>query len=203
MTSTQASTKSNDWQQQANQYLLQKSYTQAAYLYEQAVAAEPEVKSHYWYLGLMLLLEGKEVEAQMTWMLGMAKGESEQIEPWTVELLEVLQMEAERQEALENYQLAWGIRQHIQEIAPANVNNLLYSIALSIQLGTFTGDDLATLGIIELLQTEKFAVNFNLLLPVLQKVLNCFPEHPNVLTFTEACVEVIEKLIKLITSFSY
>jgi len=82
----------------------------------------------------MLLLQRQETEAQMTWMLGLAEGEPEQIELWTTELIQVLQIEAEQQETLEDYQLAWVIRQHIQEIAPLNVNNLLHSIRLSIQL---------------------------------------------------------------------
>lgn len=188
MTSAQASTNTADWQQQANQYLLQGDYTRAVYLYEQAIAVEPEAKSNYWYLGLMLLLQGQEAEAQMTWMLGMAEGEPKQIEQWTAQLIQVLQIEAERQEALEDYQLAWAIRQHIQEIAPADVNNLLHSIALSIQLETFTGENLAASGIFELLQTEGLTVDSNLLLLILQKLLNYAPEHPDVLTFTEACL---------------
>ncbi len=188
MTSAQTSINADDWQQQANQYLLQGDYTQAAYLYEQAITAEPEVKSYYWHLGLMLLLQGQEAEAQMTWMLGMAEGEPEEIERWTAQLMQVLQLEAERQESLGDYQLAWAIRQHIQEIAQTDVNNLLHSIALSIQLGTFTGENLTATGIIELLQAEESAVDSNLLLLVLQSVLNYAPDHPAVLTFTEACL---------------
>lgn len=203
MTSAQTSTNVNDWQQQANQYLLQGNYTQAANLYEQAIVAEPEVKSYYWYLGLMLLLQEQETEAQMTWMLGMAEGESQQIEQWTVELIQVLLIEAERQETLEDYQLAWAIRQHIQELAPVDINNLLYCIALSIQLGTFTAESLTTSGIIELLQAEELAFDSNLLLLVLEKILNYSSEHPDVLPFTEACLRRVHEpqlLIELITS---
>ncbi len=186
MTSAQASTNATDWQQRADQYLLQGDYTQAAYLYEQAIAAEPEVKSHYWHLGLMLLLQGQEAEAQATWLLAMAEGEPEQIEQWTAQLMQVLQIEAQRQEALADCQLAWAIRQHMQEIAPADVNNLLHSIVLSIHLGTFTGENLTA--IIELLQAEESAVDSDLLLLVLQKVLNYAPDDPVVLTFTETCL---------------
>lgn len=203
MTSAQASTNINDWQQQANQYLLLGDYTQVAHLYEQAIVAEPEVKSYYWHLGLMLLLQEQETEAQMTWMLGMAEGEPQQIEQWTVELIQVLLIEAERRETLEDYQLAWAIRQHIQELAPADINNLLYVIALSIELGTFTGDSFTTSGIIELLQAEELAFDSNLLLLVLEKVLNYSPEHPDVLIFSEACLRRVydpQAFIELITS---
>ncbi|WP_250124204.1 O-linked N-acetylglucosamine transferase, SPINDLY family protein [Chroococcidiopsis sp. CCMEE 29] len=188
MTFAQASPNTADWQQQANQYLLQANYTQAAYLYEQAIATEPEAKSYYWHLGLMLLLQGQEAEAQMAWVLGMAEGEPEQIEQWTAELIQILQVEAQRQEALEDYQLAWAIRQHIQEIAPTNVNNLLHGILLSIQLETFTGENLTASGIIELLEANESAVDSNLLVLVLQKILNYSPDHPDVFMFTEVCL---------------
>ncbi|KJH71514.1 O-linked N-acetylglucosamine transferase, SPINDLY family protein [Aliterella atlantica] len=188
MTSAQTSMNADDWQQQANRYLLQGNYTQAANLYEQAIEVEPELKSHYWHLGLMLLLQGQEAEAHMTWMLGMAEGEPEQVEQWTTELVHILQAEAERQEALKDYQLAWAIRQHIKEIAPTNINNLLYCIALSIQLGTFSGEYLTDLGIIELLQAEELTFDFNLLRLALEMILDSAPEHSAVCTFTEACL---------------
>jgi len=185
MTSAQVSMKSADWQQRANQYLLQGDYIQTGCLYEQAITVEPEIKSHYWHLGLMLLLQGEEAEAQVTWLLAMAEGEPEQIKQWTTQLVQVLQIEAQRQEALADCQVAWAIRQHIQEIAPADIKNLLHSIALSIHLGTFTGENLTV--ITELL-AEESVVDADLLLLVLQKVLNYAPEDPVVLTFTEACL---------------
>src|SRR4028118_1703801 len=114
-----SSTVLTDRQQQARQYLIQGDCTQAANLYEQAIAADPETKSHYWHLGLILLLQGQEMEAQTTWLLGMAGGESEQVEEWTAQLLDVLQMEAERREVLSDYSVTWAIRQHIREINPA------------------------------------------------------------------------------------
>ena len=178
----------SNWQQQANQYLLQGSYTQAANLYEQAIAAEPEEKSHYWQLGLMLLLQGQEAEAQTTWLLGMADGESSEIDLLTAQLIQVLQTEASRQAELGAYQIALAIRQHIQEIAPADVNNLLHIIALSIQLETFTGEHLTASGIIDLVQADADSVDDKLLLLVLQKVLNYAPDEPAVLTFTRACL---------------
>ncbi len=49
--------------------ILSKVITPKLVLYEQAIAEEPDIKSHYWYLGLILLLQGKEVEAQTTWAL--------------------------------------------------------------------------------------------------------------------------------------
>ncbi|MCC3575079.1 MAG: O-linked N-acetylglucosamine transferase, SPINDLY family protein [Microcoleus sp. PH2017_40_RAT_O_B] len=178
------------WQQQANQYLIQGNYTQAENLYEQAIAAEPEVKSHYWHLGLMLLLQGQEMEAQTTWLLGMADGEAEQVDEWTAQLLDVLQTEADRREGLADYSLAWAIRQHIREINPADVDNLLRAIEISIQLETFTPDELTSTGLIEMLELEPgmVAADTVRLMRVLQRVLNCVSAHPSAWKFAETCI---------------
>ncbi len=112
-----------DWQQQAYQCFLLGEYSRAANLYEQAIEVEPDVKSNYWYLGLLLLLQGQEAEAQTTWFLGIAEGEPDQVELWTAELIQVLQTEAERRDALTDYPIAWAIRQHMSEIAPKAIFN--------------------------------------------------------------------------------
>ena len=130
MTSTHTLVNNADWQQQASEHLIQADYNKAANLYEQAITAEPDVQSHYWHLGLMLLLQGQEAEAQMTWLLPIAEGEPEQVEMWTAELLQVLQAEAERQEKLADNQVAWAIRQHMRELAPTDIDNLLHIIQL-------------------------------------------------------------------------
>ncbi|MEO1378387.1 MAG: O-linked N-acetylglucosamine transferase, SPINDLY family protein, partial [Cyanobacteria bacterium J06635_10] len=134
-----------DWHYQAHQYIIQEKYQMAVNLYSEAIAAEPNIKSHYWHLGLILLLQGQEAEAQMTWMLPLTEVEPEEIEFYTNQLIQVLQTEAERRETKEDYSLAWVIRQHIREINPANINNLLKLIQLYIKqenLEDTTLDDL-------------------------------------------------------------
>ncbi|QLE48141.1 O-linked N-acetylglucosamine transferase, SPINDLY family protein [Nostoc sp. C057] len=192
MTSVQIPTNITPSEQQAQQYFIKGNYTQAASCYEQAIETEPEVKSHYWNLGLMLLLQGQEAEAQMTWLLGMEEGEAEQVEQWTVELIKVLQTEAERRETLADYSVAWAIRQHIREISPIYVNNLLYLIELSIKLRTFTGDELTSLEVIELIQSEAI-IDIELLLQVLGSIINDDPLHPSVLEFVECCLTHINE----------
>ncbi|MGF1933573.1 MAG: O-linked N-acetylglucosamine transferase, SPINDLY family protein [Nostoc sp. ChiQUE02] len=187
MTSVQIPTVITPSEQQAQQYFIKGNYTQAASCYEQAIETEPEVKSHYWNLGLMLLLQGQEAEAQMTWLLGMEEGEAQQVEQWTVELINVLQIEAERRETLADYSVAWAIRQHIREISPKYVNNLLYLIELSIKLENFTGDELTSLEVIELIRSEKI-IDIELLLQVLESIINDDPLHPSVLEFAECCL---------------
>jgi predicted O-linked N-acetylglucosamine transferase (SPINDLY family) len=177
------------WQHQAHQCLIQGNYTQAGSFYEQAIIAEPKVKSHHWHLGLMFLLQGQEAEAQMTWLLGIAEGEPEQAELWTTELVQVLQAEAERREVLAEHSVAWAIRQHIREISPSEINNLLQIIKLAIQMETFAGDELIELGVIEILQTgQTVDLDSELLLQVLQDVLDAAPLHPASLELAEACL---------------
>ncbi len=188
-------TKPIDWQQQAEKFLLGGNYPQAQNLYEHAIEAEPDIKSHYWHLGLMLLLQGQEAEAQTTWLLGMAEGEPEQVEIWTAALLLVLHKEADRQVTLENYAMAWTIRQHIREITPEDINNLLHLIGLSILLENYTGDELSALGVIELLESELLIpLDLDLLMQVLKSVLDYAPFHPSSLAFASASVAHIREL---------
>ncbi|OLP18346.1 O-linked N-acetylglucosamine transferase, SPINDLY family protein [Leptolyngbya sp. 'hensonii'] len=120
-----------DLQVQAYQYLLEAEYGQAIQVYEQAIEDEPNCTLNYWYLGMALLLKGQEAEAQATWLMALAEADADQEEIWTQELLQVVQLEAERQECLEKYAIAWALRRHIQEICPQNLNNLLRIIQLT------------------------------------------------------------------------
>ena len=193
MNSQFSSTALSLWQQQAAQFLSQGDYSQAARCYEQAIAAEPEVKSYYWQLGLTLLLQGQEVEAQTTWFMAMVEGEPEQVELWNAELLELLHTEAQRQETLTENSTAWAIRQQIKEICPTDINNILHLIQLAIQLETYTGEELAHLGAISLLQNElQVAIDSKLLMQVVRRILYCASLHPSSLDFVEACLSHIQ-----------
>ncbi|MBD1906962.1 O-linked N-acetylglucosamine transferase, SPINDLY family protein [Funiculus sociatus GB2-A5] len=183
-----------NWQQQAYQYLIQEDYREAANLYEQQLEAEPDIRSHYWHLGLLLLLQEQETEAQTTWMLAMAEATPEQVELATTELLQVLQTEAERREALADYSVAWAIRQHIREINPSDINNLLHLLRLSIELDTLTREDFTSLGLIQMLQSgEATGVNPDLMLEVLRSILDYAPHEPLSIEFTEACLSYVHE----------
>ncbi|MEH2349526.1 MAG: O-linked N-acetylglucosamine transferase, SPINDLY family protein [Nostoc sp.] len=177
-----------NWQSQAEEYFIQEKYSQAAQLYEQAIAIESNAIYYYWYLGLLLLLQGQEAEAQMTWMLPMTEADEEQLEVWTNELFKVLQIEAERRETVAEYSVAWLIRQHIREINPSNINNLLQIILLSLKLEKIEQiDDLNDWGLIETLNAkENIEINTELLIQVLKEVLNAVPLHPINLNLIEA-----------------
>jgi predicted O-linked N-acetylglucosamine transferase (SPINDLY family) len=189
MTNESSSTNHANWQSQAYQNLIQENYGKAATLYEQAIEIEPHIKSHYWYLGLLFLLQGQEAEAQTTWLLAMAEGETEKIDLWTGELIEILQTEATRREAIADYPVAWVIRQHIREISPGDIYNLLKIIQVSLRLDKFSGEELKSLGIINLFQSkQEVAVNPDLLLSVLRNVLDYTPTETFLLEFAQACL---------------
>jgi predicted O-linked N-acetylglucosamine transferase (SPINDLY family) len=202
----------NQWQQQAEDLLFKGNYHQAVSIYEQAIATEPNVKSHYWYLGLIYLLLEQEVEAQTTWFMAMMTGEADQVDSWNSELTEILYTEAERRQKLEEYKIAWKIRRQIREIYPQAINNLLYLVQLSIQLQTYTDEELEEYRLIEILQLEPHReVNLELLTFILRNVLDHAPLHKSSLDLVEACVSyfkndapaLINKLLPAIVEIAY
>jgi tetratricopeptide (TPR) repeat protein len=74
MVSRDLSAVESDWQEKTDQLLVQGNYVQAAKLYEQAIEDEPSVKSHYWQLGLMLLLQGQEARSSDYLAVGIGGG---------------------------------------------------------------------------------------------------------------------------------
>ncbi|NEQ74925.1 MAG: O-linked N-acetylglucosamine transferase, SPINDLY family protein [Okeania sp. SIO2C9] len=190
-----------DWQQQVNQCLVNSNYAKAINLYEKAIITEPQNKSYYWQLGLMLLLEGQEEEAQTTWLLGMADGEAEEVELWTEELVEVLTTEANRRVATENFSVAWVIRQHIREIDPTDINNLLQLIDLSIALKNYTREQLSEYGVIELLENKTvIEIEQNLLLHILIELLVYDPTSSSSIEFASVAIPRIEARNTLVNS---
>jgi predicted O-linked N-acetylglucosamine transferase (SPINDLY family) len=186
-------TASTQWHQRSEQYLIQGNYTQAATLYEKAIAAEPDVKSHYWYLGLILLLQGQEIEGQTTWFMAMVEGEPEQVELWNTELLGILQTEAERRKALSEDSVAHKIRQQIKEIFPQEINNLLHLVQLAIKLEIYTEEYLTEPKVLEILKSKpQVEVDFDLLMQVLRNVLDEAPLQPSSIDLAEACLPYIQ-----------
>ena len=199
-------------QQRITECLIKQDYAEAINLYEQIISVELEVKSNYWHLGLIFLLQGQEAEAQTTWLLAMTEGSSSEIDEWTAELTKVLEIKANRREKLGEYPVAWTIRQHLREINPADINNLLYLIWLYIELEIYTGKELHELEIIPLLQQTNtdVEINLDLLIQVVRNILTYAPRHPSSLEFAEACLPhikdtlaFIDILIPLIFAISY
>ncbi|MCU0549198.1 MAG: tetratricopeptide repeat protein [Leptolyngbya sp. Prado105] len=178
---------STSWQQQAHEYLIQGRYDRAATLYEQAIESEPDIKSYYWHYGLLLLLQGEEAEAQTTWLFALSEVDPDQVEQCNVELIQVLQTEAERREFLRDYSMAWAIRQHIREIAADDINNLWHLVKLSIEIGLFTSNIFEEIGLIQQIQVERPQFDPVLALKVIEQILGQFLPSSEILNLIEAC----------------
>ena len=191
-----------NWQQQAQEYLINEDYSVAAKLYREAIEREPDIKSYYWYLGLLLLLQGQETEAQVTWFTALSEVAPADFD--TKELLEVLNTEAERRITIEDYHLAWAIRQHIREIAPENINNLLGLVVIVIQLPTFEDDCPELLkSISDSLSMTIDNCDLNLLSDVINKLLIYTSteksEFNSIVDFVKICLQNYpDSLIKII-----
>lgn len=147
--------------------------------YEQNITENPQEVTNYWYLGLALLLAGREEEAQIAWMTPMLEFGEEESEQWLLQLTEILFNAAQQQETNSQSQLAWVIRQHIREFVPGHINNLLKIIELNIDLKI---EDLQTnvnqlIAIIsELIEPPVF--DEKLLVQVIEKLLRPNPVNP-------------------------
>lgn len=160
-------------------------YPQAENLHNQAIEAGTSNLFHYWYCGLALLLQRKEEDAQMIWMLPLLGGNEEQVDSWTRELLEVLDLEASLY-ASKKTESAWLIRQHIREISPEEINNNLLLFWLSVKLNRFQSRWLQDWKIIEQLCLPGTLVNEEILYTTLQIVLQELEIDPISIEFLQA-----------------
>ncbi|MBD2577310.1 O-linked N-acetylglucosamine transferase, SPINDLY family protein [Oscillatoria sp. FACHB-1406] len=190
-------------QQQAVLSFERNDYKTATQLYEQLIEVEPEVKSHYWYLGVLKLLQGDPAEAQAAWLTAMLDGDIEELERWNLELSEILEWEAQRQETREELSLASILRQQILEINPNNINNAISLLHLILQLGTYREEELIDVGIVELLTSESsIAVNFEQLLSVIQEVFKIAPFDSSSLDLVAASLHLANsesQMVKMLT----
>jgi predicted O-linked N-acetylglucosamine transferase (SPINDLY family) len=156
--------------------------------YEQNITENPQEVTNYWYLGLALLLAGREEEAQIAWMTPMLEFGEEESEQWLLQLTEILFNAAQQQETDSQSQFAWVIRQHIREFVPGDINNLLKIIELNIDLKIedweTTINQLIAI-ISELIEPPVF--DEKLLVQVIEKLLRPNPVDPPAL---------IDKLVK-------
>lgn len=173
----------------AYQYWMEGDYAAAAALYEEAIAANPQQMENYWYLGLMLLLQESAAEALTAWSFIISQGEPEQVAAWTGELWEVLAAEAQRQEAIPNWQAAWLIRQQMGEIQPENWQNLLQRINLAKKLDKFAeaeelleqlSEIVAPEGVVQLSAAE--------MQECWLEMMQVAPEYPVAVKLADACI---------------
>lgn len=165
---------------------VQENYPQFIQILEDAIQSQPKELSNYWYLGLAYLLQGDEETAQLIWLSAIAEQPPEMSDDALQSLIHVLTTEAARLETLNKFQEAWAVRQHLNELSPQDLSNLLHLVQLSIQLDLFSDTTIDEIGIIECLGTPSLEIDLSLLVEVLQQVLQ-YPDEQT-LRFTEACL---------------
>ncbi|AVZ30402.1 hypothetical protein [Nodularia spumigena] len=147
--------------------------------YEQNIRENPQAVSNYWYLGLALLFQGREEEAQITWMTPFWELGEPESPAWLAELTTILLTAAQQQEAENNSQLAWAIRQHLREFIPEDINNLLQIIVLDIDLNIENLEtDIQQLIAVTAESTETPVFEENLFVLVIEKLLHLQPVNP-------------------------
>jgi predicted O-linked N-acetylglucosamine transferase (SPINDLY family) len=190
----------HQWQPQAYEYLLQKDYTRAITIYEQAIAEAPETPTNYFYLGLLQLLAGQEKQAQFTWIECInQEASTAQIDVWTDDLIAILGAEISRQKDHQEYEKAWIISCYVHEIDPTNLNNSLMWIWLSIKLQKLNTGSLILIEVIETLTVNNVvepAIDFNkdLLREVIGGLLKYEP-YPLLTEFIEASLPFLSQNI--------
>ncbi|BBC22541.1 tetratricopeptide repeat protein [Pseudanabaena sp. ABRG5-3] len=193
-------------EQQADDHYINGKYDVAASLYEQAIAINPSNKTNYWYLGLSQLLQDQENDAQMTWFLALDDAEPEEVEQFSEELYQVLEIEANRHATLSHEQAAITIRYSLREVNPYSLSNLVSIVLLSIKLKIFTSEILIDLGLIELIESGDFlAIDSHLLQETLVRIFTVKTTEPIIFQFAELlCLShlqyrqgIVEQLLRI------
>ncbi len=139
------------WQNEVKTALENNQYDIVSQFYEELIEKETTEISHYWYLGLSYLLQAKEEQAQATWLFVFTQGDEQETDSWMLELSNILTTEANRQLELENLEISWLIRKHLQEINPSYLDNLLHLTLIEIKLNRFDSQQLQEWQILELI----------------------------------------------------
>ena len=191
--------KSNKLFSTAEELFRARAYQAAESVYQELIDSHPSYRPCYWKLGLSLLLQEREAEAQLCWMSILLTGEKAEVEAWTDELSEVLEAEAAQQLKQAKIRNSWLIRSHAYEVNPQNINNLLHLIQLCIKAGysfeeLLTGDQ----GLISLLKNEVVEKpNKELFLSTLSLILNHSFLSDEILLIVRLSFRLIHKPIEL------
>ncbi|MBZ8180324.1 O-linked N-acetylglucosamine transferase, SPINDLY family protein [Oscillatoria salina] len=178
--------------QQAETLLSEDNYQELINFCEQNIETDENNTASYWYLGLAYLLSGEEEVAQTTWFLALAQATPDTEAKWIQELVQILTKEAERQKELNHQEISWLIRQHLREIAPNYLENVLYLLELSLEINNFSDELLQDWHLTELLTKHQPGdIDSKLLLKIIIQFLE-FPSAET-LKFVEACLPYIQK----------
>jgi protein O-GlcNAc transferase len=122
--------------EQAKKCLHSQKYEEAIALYEEAIARisvdEPHRYQYYCYLGIALLLQGQEAEAQMVWLSAVADAPEEDTDTYSATLIKILTDEAQYREKISDWFNAWLLSRYICENAPT-AEHWLRALGASVQ----------------------------------------------------------------------
>jgi tetratricopeptide (TPR) repeat protein len=81
--------------EKAQLYLKKDDYENAIAFLDNCVEDSPEELTYYWYLGLVYLLQENEELAQEIWLSIFLQGSLEEVEQWTIELINFLEVKVQ------------------------------------------------------------------------------------------------------------
>ncbi len=113
---------------------------EASEFYETAISVDETVVSNYWYLGLSYLLIGREEDAQAAWFIPFSRATEAELNIYIDDLSTILDREASSRSEISDLDNAWLIRQHIRELAPDYISNILQLIILASYLDQLNTD---------------------------------------------------------------
>ena len=122
--------------------------------YETAIATDETIASNYWHLGVAYLLAGREDDAQAAWFTPLATATESEIDDLTIDLIAVLEREAQDRAEISDLESAWLLRQHLWMLAPDRLENIFHSIYLAHKLDLLVEASLIEWQVSELLQTS-------------------------------------------------
>jgi predicted O-linked N-acetylglucosamine transferase (SPINDLY family) len=178
-----------DWEQQVQHYLDQKQYQRAINIYEQKISEQPEEMSYYWTWGILLILVGREDEANLTWSMVLSGVDSTLYQQLVSDLVLALQKEAKTQEVDEKWQLVWILRYSSQEYNPTDLKNLLALILCSIRLENLSEHEILLEQTIALLESSSSSLQTSIFAETLQQLLQHHCESSLTLEFAQACLQ--------------
>ena len=175
------------------------NYAAAAEYYENAIANEPSAWSHYCYLGLCLLLQQQEFEAQAVWYGAISEQNEAESEAWVHQLADILQHEATQQVNHEKFDNAWLIRRHLHEYCPNHINNSLHLILLAARLDRDIITEIDDLNLIEQLVAltdqpsveQAHSIDAERLYELLAYVLKQYLLHPVAYDFAQVSCPIL------------
>ncbi|MGB0561828.1 MAG: O-linked N-acetylglucosamine transferase, SPINDLY family protein [Spirulinaceae cyanobacterium] len=167
----------------------QGQYSEATQVYVQLLEQNPEQLNLYWLLGLNLLLQEQVEEAQATWLTGMFADGELSLEERNTKLIKVLAAEAQTQYDNQALVKSWLIREQIREVAPRDLDNLLWLLKLAHELDSYESEWIGEWQLVAALNENESRIDPSLLLKVVQTLL-----EPN--KINEEAIQFIKLVIQ-------